>query len=334
MENELTMLNDLIDPEVMADIITAKLPSAIKVTPFAKVDTTLAGKPGSTITVPKYKYIGDAEEVAEGVEQGTAKLEADTEEYAVKKVVKDVEITDEAVLSGYGNPVGEANRQLLKSIASKIDNDSMHELQKATVVYKGNDVISYDEIVTAEDLFQEEENVEKVMFISPSQTSTLRKDPDFTSNDKYNNNVIMKGEIGKISNTRIVPSKKIKKISYEFVDSATTGATAVTKDNITTFANKTTIPVKIGDYVKAITTGKEYFSCPIVQLRAEEETGDDELSALTIYLKRDTFVEKERRVKGKKTLISADKHYVAALTDESKVVLAHFLVAKSTSTNS
>lgn len=49
-----TKLAQLIDPEVMAPMISAKIASAIVATPFAKVDNTLVGQPGSTITIPKY----------------------------------------------------------------------------------------------------------------------------------------------------------------------------------------------------------------------------------------------------------------------------------------
>lgn len=279
-----TKLANLIDPEVMAPMISAKIPNAIVATAFAKIDTTLEGQPGSTITIPYYKYIGDAEEVAEGVEQGTAQLTTDADTYTVKKIVKDVELTDEAVLSGYGNPVGETNNQLAKAIASKIDNDVMDELKGAQVTKTFEDSISYDNIVDAIDLFAEEENVDKVMFIHPHQVSELRKDENFISNDKYNNNVIMRGEIGMVANTRIVPSRK------------------------------------------AIDTENGYYLNPIVQLRAESQTGDEERAAVTIFMKRGINLETERKVKGKKTLISADEHYVAALTDESKVVVAKFPV--------
>lgn len=284
-EQTLTMLENLIDPEVMAPMISAKLEKAIVATPFAKIDTTLVGRPGSTITIPKYQYIGDAEEVAEGVEQGDAVLTATTEEYKVKKIVKDVTLTDEAVLSGYGNPVGEANNQLGLSLASKVDNDVMEELKGSRAIKTFEDAISYDNVVDAIDLFTEEENVPKVMFIHPKQVSELRKDENFISNDKYNNNVIMRGEIGMIANTRIVPSKK------------------------------------------AIDDDGDYYVNPIVELKAESQTGDDELAAVTIFLKRGVNLETQRIVKGKKTLISADEHYVAALTDESKVVVAKFPVS-------
>lgn len=49
-----TKLENLINPQVMADMLTAQIPKKIKVTPFAKIDTTLQGRPGDTITVPKY----------------------------------------------------------------------------------------------------------------------------------------------------------------------------------------------------------------------------------------------------------------------------------------
>ena len=276
----LTKLENLIDPEVMAPMISAKLTKAIKVTPFAKIDTTLQGRAGDTITVPKFQYIGDAEDLAEGVKAGTVQLTTTTAEYKVKKAVKQVQLTDEAVLSGYGNPVGETNNQLGLAIASKIDQDAMDALQSATVAYTGTGKISYNGIVDAIDLFQEEDNVEKVMFVHPSQVSELRKDENFISREKYGNQVMINGEIGMVANARIVPSKRV--------------------------------PLAEGVY-----------SCPIVELRGEEQTGDD-TSAITIYMKRGVNIETERHLEDYTTLIGVDEHYVAALTDESKVVLAKF----------
>mgnify|MGYP000613957279 FL=1 len=130
MADNLTKLAQLIDPEVMADMISAKIPKKLVVAPFAKVDTSLQGVPGSTITVPSYGYIGDADDVAEGVEVTPAKMSTTTKTATVKKAMKAVSLTDEAVLSGYGNPVGEANGQLAKAIASKVDNDCMDALHR------------------------------------------------------------------------------------------------------------------------------------------------------------------------------------------------------------
>lgn len=278
----MTKLTNLVDPEVMAPMISAKLPKAIVATAFARIDTTLVGRPGDKITVPKYVYIGDAEDLAEGVTAGTAQLTTSTDTFAVKKAVKQVQLTDEAVLSGYGNPVGETNSQLAKAIASKIDQDVMDALQTATVKYTADstNAISYNGIVSAIDLFNEEQNMEKVMFINPHQVSELRKDSNFISRDKYGNQVMVDGEIGIVGNARIVPSRRV-----------------VAKNGV--------------------------YSCPIVQLKGEPETSD-ETAAVTIYMKRDVNVETERDLTNYTTLVGADEHYVAALTDESKVVLAEF----------
>jgi N4-gp56 family major capsid protein len=209
-----TMLANLIDAEVMADAISGKVASKIRVTPFAKVDTTLEAKnAGDTISVPQFSYIGDAENVAEGVEAGTVLLTATTTTAKVKKAMKAVELTDEAVLSGYGDPVGEANNQLAKSIAAKVDADAMDALQTAQLTYDGSaSAISYGGIVDAVDIFEEEVNSPKVIFVHPKQVSKLRKDSEFLAADKIAESVIVSGAIGKICNCEVVPSKRVPEV--------------------------------------------------------------------------------------------------------------------------
>ena len=279
-----TMLNNLIDAEVMADAISGKIGSKIRVTPFAKVDTTLEAKnAGDTITVPQFAYIGDAEDVAEGVEAGTVLLTATTTQAKVKKAMKAVELTDESVLSGYGDPVGEANNQLAKSIAAKVDADAMDALQTAQLKFDGSgSAISYAGIVDAVDIFEEEVNSPKVIFVHPKQVSKLRKDSEFLAADKLAESVIVTGAIGKICNCEVVPSKKVPE-----------------------------------------NEGGTGYVCPIVKLNADTET-EDESAALTIYMKRNVNLETERFSLSRKTAISVDEIYTVALSDASKVVLATF----------
>ncbi len=288
MARNVTMMADLINPEVMADMISAKIPQKLVVSKIAKVDTTLQGKPGDTITVPQYAYIGDAEDIAEGVACGTVKLTATTTQVKVKKAMKAVELTDEAVLSGYGNPTGEATNQLSKAIASKEDYDALLAIITdgeggVQLVHDGSaSAIAYSGIVDAIDLFDEEVNSEKVIFVNPKQVTKLRKDSDFISADKYDGHVMMTGEIGKIANCRVVSSKRVP------LDES----------------------------------GANYLN-PIVKLNNDSESEDD-APALTIFLKRKVNVEDERVSLERKTIISADQHYAAALTNTSKVVLAKF----------
>ena len=277
-----TKIANLVNPQVMGDMVAAKLPKKLRVAPFATIDRTLVGVPGNTITVPSYTYIGDAEDVNEGVEAGVVTLGTSTKTATIKKAMKAVELTDEAVLSGYGDPVGNAENQLALAVASKIDNDALDALL-ATNTRKYDSktkAISYDVIVDAIDLFEEEVNTEKVMFVNPKQVTTLRKDPNFISADKYPANVVMTGEIGTIANTRIVPTKKVK------LDSTSA-----------------------------------FYTCPIIKLTHDDETEQD-TAALTVYLKRDPNVEVDRKSLKRTTEISIDEFYTVAVSDDSKVVLA------------
>lgn len=334
MGNQVTKISDIINPQVMADMLPAKIKSKIVVTPFAKVDTTLQGVAGDTITIPKYAYIGDAGEVAEGDSIETAKLTASTTTTSIKKAMKAVSITDEAILSGYGNPVGEATNQLATSIAAKIDADAMEALQGATLSKDAGGIISYDGIVEAIDVFEEEANSEKVMFIHPKQLTQLRKDENFISADKYTGNVIMSGEVGKIANTRIVPSKKVPTNSAEYY-TLTEAEPADWSAKYKSYYTKSgeaysavtgaSAPTWAADTYYRKTDANGAYICPIVKLTQDSET-EDTLSALTIYLKRDTNLETERHTLSRTTDISVDKFYAVALSDASKVVLAKFSV--------
>ena len=329
-----TKVSDLVNPQVMADMISAKIETKITVSPFAKVDDTLVGVAGDKITVPQYAYIGDAEDVAEGVACDTTKLSATTTEAQIKKAMKAVELSDEAVLSGYGNPVGEANHQLASAIAGKIDIDAMSALQTAQRHYYSAGKIGYDGIVDAVGLFAEEGNIEKVMFVHPDQVTHLRHDDNFISKEKYGGNVVMSGEIGTVAGARVVPSKRVtKNTSEHYVLTAEkpsdwskkykTYFTKAEDDTYTAVADASAPEWTEGTYYKKYEAGTMYI-CPIVQLEDEENADVDELPALTIYLKRDTNVEAERHTLKRTTTVSVDKFYTVALSNASKVVLAQY----------
>lgn len=324
-----TTLSDIINPQVMADMISAKLPKKLIVMPFARVDNTLEGQAGNTITVPQYAYIGDAVDVAEGVAADTVKLEAGSVQVTVKKAMKAVDITDEAALGGYGDPVGEINAQLVKSIAAKVDNDVLTAAIDGAQLrfYDASNKIKYSNIVDAVDLLNEEINSEKVMFVNPAQVTTLRKDSDFISADKYANNVIMTGEIGRIANCRIVPSRKVETVDayYKFCESTDDNALEIVASdassgevNLATVLP--TLPIaKVGKYVQLVST-KSYNNV-IIKLNNDADSEDD-APAVTVYIKRNVNVEAERNTLARKTAISADEMYAAALSNTSKVVLA------------
>ena len=334
-----TKLSNLVNPQVMADMVSAALPKKIKFAPIARIDTTLVARPGNTITIPKYAYIGDAEDVAEGVSMGTTVLTASTTTATVKKAGKAVEITDEAALSGYGDPVGTAVNQLSMSVAAKVDNDAYDALTTATLVYDGTaDVIGYDAIVDADTKFGDESDdaLNKILFIHPDQEATLRKDADFKSKDKYPLDVVMNGTIGSIAGAQVVKSKKVKLVKYTkdntngtitIVSDATTEDS--TNKHLSTIMANCIDELVVGDKVKAVAA--EYYACPIVIVDVQDANEDpsadgvaESETALTIYLKRNVEIENDRDILAKTTVISADEHYIVALSNESKVVLAKF----------
>lgn len=280
-----TMLNNLINPQVMGDMIEAKIDAQLKLTKYAKLDTTLEGVPGDTKTVPMWDYIGDAEDIEEGAEVDLTNLSATTTTFTIKKAMKSVGITQEAVNSGLGNPVGQAETQLAKSIAGKVDADVLEALLTATLTSgDGSKAIDYAGVVDAVGVFNEEEITDKVLFVNPAQVTTLRKDPNFISADKYNFNVVATGEIGMIAGAHIVPSRKI---------------------------------VADGDV----------FTCPLVKLEpesAQTEFTEDELPAVTIFLKKDTQTDADWIPRKQTHEITSAKYYGAALTNAAKVVLAKF----------
>ena len=280
-----TKLANIVNPEVMGDMISAELPNAIALAPLATVGTELQGRAGDTIKFPVWNYIGDAEDVAEGAEVDLTAMTAGTKTFTIKKAMKAVGITQEAVNSAHGNIIGETETQLAKAIAGKVDADVLAALLTASAVSgNGSAGISYEGIVDAVGVFNEEEITEKVMFVNPAQVTTLRKDANFISADKYNFNVVATGEIGTIAGVHIVPSRRI---------------------------------VASGDV----------FTCPIVKLEAaspETEYTEDELAAVTIFLKKDIQTDADWIPRKQTHEITTAKYYGVALTNEAKVVLAKF----------
>ena len=209
-------MQDMINPEVMGDMLDAKIEAQLKLTPYARLDNTLEGVPGDTKTVPAWNYIGDAEDVAEGEEVDTTKMTSSKSTFSIKKAMKSVSITQESINSGLGNPVGQAETQLAKSIAGKVDNDVLAAAYEAQMTAgDGTSQIGYNGLVDASTKFEDEEDgIEKVLFIHPNQEATLLKDSNFISADKYEAGVMVKGAIGKVAGCQVKKSKKVRLVTY------------------------------------------------------------------------------------------------------------------------
>ena len=278
LTNITTLVNgDVFDPEVVTDMINAKVEKKAVMTGYIKVDSTLSGTPGSTVTIPRWGYIGEAVDLEEGQSIDVTKMAFTTAQYGIKKIGKGVMLTDEAQLSGYGNPMGTATNQIALSISEKLDNDRVEVLYGSkNVVDASSAAIKYSAIVDGVDMFGEEQESRKVILIHSKQKTQLRKDADFLAADKLGAELLTNGAIGRIAGVDVVVSNK----------------------------------VKLEDGV--------YFN-PIIKLDNDAETEDD-LPAITYFLKRGNLVEHDREVGvGDKIICTA--YGMPALTNEAKVVI-------------
>ncbi|MCR6096859.1 N4-gp56 family major capsid protein [Salipaludibacillus agaradhaerens] len=206
-----TQMQHMIDPEVLADMISASLPNAIRFSPLARMDTTLQGTPGTTVTVPRFKYIGDAQDLAEGASVDLSLLETDTEQFTIKKIAKGAELTDEAVLSGYGDPMGEAANQMALSIANKVDNDVLDALDTTTIVFDSATDTYIEAVDGAQGVFNEEDQSAMVLIVHPADAAKLRKDAgnNFTRASDLGDSILVNGAFGEVLGAQIVRSRKV-----------------------------------------------------------------------------------------------------------------------------
>ena len=211
MADEITKLADLVNPEVLAPIVSYEFANGMRFTPLASVDNTLQGNPGDTLKFPAYKYIGDAEDVAEGAAIPLDKLGTATTSATVKKAAKGTEITDEAVLSGYGDPVGESSKQLGMAIANKVDNDILAAAKTATqTVDFTADSDGVQAALTTFSSVGDDDDSPVVAVMNPADAAKLRKSAraEGTGSDVAQN-ALVSGTKFEVLGVQIIESNKI-----------------------------------------------------------------------------------------------------------------------------
>lgn len=254
----LTVTKNLKDPEVLQTLLESDLEMSLihaklKYGKVAKIDDTLQGRPGSTVDVVAYNYIGPAVDTAEGATITISQLtQQEVKSPKIKKVTKGTALTDEAALVSYGDPVGAIAEQIRLSIRDKMDEDIRLALEDAPLVYDDTvntagasgtvAPIRYGSVLNAIGMFEDEELGDYAIFIHPNQRVDLMSDEAFTKvSDATKDTFFFTGAIGKIADADVIVSRR--------VPTTKVGGAGADKDNIASYTNYIVKP----DAVKLLT---------------------------------------------------------------------------------
>jgi N4-gp56 family major capsid protein len=211
-----TYLSRLFNPEVVADLIETKLTDNMVFAPLAMIDYTLQGQAGNTVTLPYYTYIGAASSVSEGYDIPIARLNQSTSSVTIVKYGKAVQITDEAVLSGYGNPIGEATTQITTSIDDAMDNALLAALAANSASeqnYSVSTALAPTDIPLALAKYGEDGDGQKALLVTPDFYAQLIGQPassNWVPASEIAAEIKIRGSVGMAYGCQVIITNRLK----------------------------------------------------------------------------------------------------------------------------
>lgn len=215
-----TMLANLINPQVLADVVDKKLIDYVKFAPLATVDTTLVGRPGDTLTLPSFQYIGAASDLTEASSMTPVSLNSASASVRIKEIGKAVEISDSAILSGYGDPVGEIEKQLLVSIADKMDVDFLSicaSIDSTMTFSASTSAVAAADVSNALELFGEDIDGVKALLCSPKLYTAIRSTKDWLPASQIAAEEMIRGAVGMAFGCQIIVTNRLKTSENAYV---------------------------------------------------------------------------------------------------------------------
>lgn len=209
-----TYLTNLFNPQVVADVLTTKLTDKMVFGPLAKIDRTLVGRAGNTVTMPYYSYISMASSVSEGYDIPLRRLTQTTTSVTIVKYGVAVQMTDEAVLSGYGDPIGEATSQIALAIDDAMDNALLAKLAAVTgearvyTTTNSTTALAPSDIPKALVKFGEDIEGEKALLVTPEFYSKL-VGSDWIPASEIAADVRIKGAVGMAYGCQVIISNRL-----------------------------------------------------------------------------------------------------------------------------
>lgn len=196
----LTKLQALIDPEVMGEMVTEALSSNNAFGDLLVTDTTLEGQAGSVITLPIWDRLGEAVVVAEGDDIPLQPLTTRSRQVGIEKIGLGVNLTKEALLSGYGNPLSEAIKQIAESITVSNNTKAYTLLStEARLVYDATgSPLEQKVIANALALFGDEVHEGFSIICSPEALATIRTNSEWIDATDWGVEQQQNGAVGRI----------------------------------------------------------------------------------------------------------------------------------------
>lgn len=211
-----TYLSSLFNPQVVADLIDTKLTDNMVFAPLAMIDYTLQGRAGNTVTLPSYAYIGAASTVSEGYDIPISKLTQTTTSVTIVKYGKAIQITDEAVLSGYGDPLGEGANQISLSLDDAMDNALLAALAANSASeqnYTASAALAPTDIPLALAKFGEDADGQKALLVTPDFYAQLVGQPAATNwipASEIAAEVKIRGAVGMAYGCQVIVTNRLK----------------------------------------------------------------------------------------------------------------------------
>jgi hypothetical protein len=155
-----TAISDIINPEVLADQISAKFPDFLVLgnSTLVEVDGTFPlGSPGTKFKMPFWKRIGAFADLTEGTAMTPGKITTAAENATVVRGGQSIQILDTSELVSKADPVGEVSGQLARRAAEYIDAKLVGQLelspntfdQTGTSKTNTNGTVDQNAIITA-----------------------------------------------------------------------------------------------------------------------------------------------------------------------------------------
>jgi len=227
-----TASTDLYIPEVWEDLAQAAFTGRTILAQAALTDDKLVGKPGDTVTFPKWNTLGELSDLTELVPIVPEKMSQSATKATIKEAGKGVEISDTAELVGLGNPQDEAIRQFGILAARKIDadlyaaatavitggvtySDGTTATNSSPLIYNaGVGVnIGWDPLVDASGVFGDdwEPSDFSGLYINSADRGRIFKDNDFISANQGNggNTLVQRGLIGDIGGVSVFVTNRV-----------------------------------------------------------------------------------------------------------------------------